>query len=171
MDTMISLNQPAPVFSLPDLDGVMLALGDQRGGIVVLNFWSVECPWAERADQELLTLMPGWGHDVTLWSIASNTNESEEQIRQVAASRGLPLVLCDNRSRVADLYGAQTTPHLYVVDGEGVLRYQGGLDDVTWRQRTPTHFYLKEAVASVLAGRQPDPGSTRPYGCTIVRIP
>ena len=70
----------------------------------------------------------------------------------------------------SDLYAAVTTPHPYVLDQDGILRYQGALDDVTFRQRTPTRFYLRQAVEAVLAGHAPEPAQTSPYGCTIVRF-
>jgi hypothetical protein len=56
-----------------------------------------------------------------------------------------------------------------VIDQAGLLRYQGAVDDVTFRQRTPTRYYLREAVEALLAGRQPQPQETPPYGCTVVR--
>jgi hypothetical protein len=70
---------------------------------------------------------------------------------------------------VAEQYRAQTTPHLFVIDREGILRYQGALDDTNFRQRNATRFFLREAVKAVLVGHDPDPAQTTPYGCTIVR--
>lgn len=167
MDPIIPSGQPAPLFSLPDLDGRPHCLEQERGRLVVLNFWSAECPWSERADRELLAGAVAWGERVTIWTIASNANEIEEQIRGEAARRGLPLVLRDAHQQTAGLYGAQTTPHLFVIDAEGILCYQGALDDVTFRRRTPTVNYLRQAVDARLAGRLPDPAQTPPYGCTI----
>ena len=168
--TPLPINQPAPEFSLPDLSGVHHRLEESRGRVVILNFWSAECPWVERADQELLSYLAGWGEAVVLWSVASNTNEPDELLAQASAERGLPGVLRDEGHQVADLYGAQITPHLYVIDTQGVLRYQGALDDVSFRQREPNRFYLRQAVEAVLAGRHPQPAETTPYGCTLVRF-
>ncbi len=166
---MIPNNQPAPDFTLPDLHGRLHSLGDYRGKVVILNFWSAECPHVARVDAELLPLVKAWGEALALLSIAANANERPELIAQVAAQRGLPLVLLDADHKVADLYAAQTTPHLFVVDGQGLLRYQGAFDDVTFRQRTPRQPFLRQALEAVLAGRQPDPSQTPPYGCAIVR--
>jgi hypothetical protein len=90
-------------------------------------------------------------------------------LRSVSGERGLPLLLHDPDQQVADLYGAQTTPHLFVVDPEGILRYQGALDDVTFRRRVPTQQYLLQAVAALLAGELPEVDQTPVYGCMIVR--
>ncbi|MEJ2708686.1 MAG: redoxin domain-containing protein [Anaerolineales bacterium] len=169
MDTVIQTGQPAPDFQLPTLQGKILRRSDAGARFLILNFWSAECPWAKRADQELQEYMHAWGDQVAWWSIASNQNEPRELLEKVAAERGLPVVLHDHRQQVADLYGAKTTPHLFVIDDEAILRYQGALDDVTFRRREPSQFYLRQAVESLLAGRQPDPDQTPAYGCTIVR--
>lgn len=169
MDPLIPTDQPAPLFSLPDLDGKLHRLEDERGRIVVLNFWSAECPWAERADRELLAYLGDWGERVALWTIASNANEPLELLRQAVAQRHLPLALHDADQQVADLYAAKTTPHFFAIDPSGALRYQGALDDITFRKRSASHFYLRQAVDALLAGKNPDPAQTAPYGCTIVR--
>jgi hypothetical protein len=70
---------------------------------------------------------------------------------------------------VADLYEAQTTPHVFVIDREGILRYRGAVDDVTFRQRTPARFFLDEAVEALLEGHVPALVESPAYGCTIVR--
>jgi len=171
METLLANDQPAPVFTLPALNGALYSLDNWLGKVVILNFWSVECPWSKRADQEMLAYLSEWGESVALCAIASNANESSaELLEHAAAERGLPVVLVDAQQQAAYLYGAQTTPHLFVVDHGGILRYQGGLDDVTFRQRTPTHAYLRRAVEAVLAGKPPDPAITSPYGCAIVRF-
>jgi peroxiredoxin len=164
------INQPAPPFQLPDLEGRLHALMDFRGKVVILNFWSAECPWSERVDRDLFDLVMSWGTAVVLLPIASNANEGLELLSTTAAARGIPRVLIDADHRVADLYGAQTTPHFFVIDREGDLRYKGAFDDVTFRQRTPRVQYLKSAVEAVLAGRQPEPAETPPYGCALVRF-
>jgi hypothetical protein len=70
---------------------------------------------------------------------------------------------------VADLYQALTTPHVFVIDRDGILRYAGAVDDVSFRQRRPTRFYLDEAVEALLDGQLPAVAETPAYGCTIVR--
>jgi peroxiredoxin len=167
---MLAIDQPAPDFRLPDLDGHMHALRDYLGCVAVINFWSAECPHAARADALLANYLRGWGSRVALLSIASNLNETSVQIADVVAQRGLPLVLLDRGGVVADLYVALTTPHLFAIDERGILRYRGAFDDVTFRQRTPTRNYLYDAVEAVLAGARPQPAETPAYGCAIVRF-
>ncbi|MDX1377503.1 MAG: hypothetical protein R3307_01540, partial [Anaerolineales bacterium] len=78
-------------------------------------------------------------------------------------------VLLDTDQVVADLYGAVTTPHVFLVDGDGILRYRGAVDDVTFRNRKANRFYLNEAVESLLDGHLPARTEMPAYGCTIVR--
>ena len=160
---------PAPLFELPDLHGRLVSLTGLRGKIVLLNFWSRECPWAERADEMLAVWQVAWGERVTWVSLASNANESAAEIAIAAAERRLPLVLLDAGQLVADAFGAVTTPHIFILDAQGRLRYQGGLDDMTFRKRTATRQFVLEAVEALLNGEQPSVAEADPYGCTIVR--
>ena len=165
----MNINQPVPDFELPDLNGKLHRLSDHRGRIVIVNFWSCECPHSERTDKAILSMFVQWQEDVTMLSIASNRNESAEALKEAAESRRLPTVLLDADCRVADLFDAQTTPHVFVIDREGILRYRGPVDDVTFRQRKPTRFFLDEAVESLLEGHLPALTESPAYGCTIVR--
>ena len=165
----MQINQPAPDFQLPDLQGDPHRLSDSRGRIVIVNFWSAECPHSERTDHSTMACLVQWGEDVQLLSIAANQNESAQMVAEVARARRLPMVLLDADHAVADLYEAVTTPHAFVVDREGILRYRGAVDDVTFRQRKATRFYLEEAVEALLDGRLPELQETNGYGCTIVR--
>ena len=78
-------------------------------------------------------------------------------------------VVLDPSGDLGRLYDARTTPHMYVIDAEGVLQYQGGIDDQP-RPRPgdpePTD-YVSMALAAVSAGEAPDPAQTQPYGCNV----
>ena len=165
------LNQPAPEFTLPDLDRRIHMLSDFRERIVIVNFWSAECPHSERVDVDIMTWLAQWDDQVVLLSIASNANESDEMIKSAANQRKIPVVLRDADQSVADRYGAQTTPHAFLVDRLGILRYRGAVDDVAFRQRVATKFYLEDAVEALFAGQLPDVAVAQPFGCTIVRFP
>jgi thiol-disulfide isomerase/thioredoxin len=169
MDPLIEIGEPAPDFSLKDLGRSEHRLSNYKGRIVMVNFWSAECPWAKRVDQDLLPRLAAWGEGVILLPVAANANELVEMLQEAAAERGLLRVLHDPHQQVADRYQAVTTPHFYVLDEGGILRYRGAYDDVTFRQRTPSRGYLVEAVEALLAGKNPDPAETPPYGCAVVR--
>lgn len=163
------LNQLAPDFELPDLHGTAHRLRDYPGKIVVVNFWSAECPHSERTDRYLLRLLEGWKGEVTLLSVAANRSESRQMLEEAAATRRLPTVLIDAQQVVAELYQAIATPHAFVVDRDGVLRYRGAVDNITFRQRAATRFFLQDAVEALMQGGLPDLPETPAYGCAIVR--
>ena len=163
----MQINEPAPDFELPDLNGEPHRLSDYRGKIVIVNFWSCECPHSERTDQMLTALQQR--KDVAMLFIASNRSESIQCVEEAAKTRRLPIVLMDAEQSVADLYDAQATPHVFVIDRDGILRYRGAVDDVTFRQRKPTRFFLDEAVGALLNGHLPALTETPAYGCAIVR--
>jgi peroxiredoxin len=165
----MQLNQPAPDFALPDLEGKIHRLSDYHGKIVIVNFWSCECPHSERTDRSTMACLVQWGAEVELLSLASNRNESIQCVKEAGKARHLPRVLLDAGHVVADLYAAVTTPHAFLVDRDGILRYQGAVDDVKFRQRNPTRFFLEEAVESLLEGHLPKLAETLAYGCAIVR--
>ena len=144
-------------------------MSDFRGKIVIINFWSAECPHSERTDRYLFTLLEKWNGKVVMLAIASNRNESAQMVADVAASRRVPNVLIDADHLVADLYEALTTPHVFVLDCEGILRYRGAVDNITFRHREATQFYLQDAVEALLQGQLPQLNEALAYGCTIVR--
>jgi peroxiredoxin len=163
------LNQPAPDFELADTTGKIHRLGDYLGRIVVVNFWSAECLWSERADKNLMAVMNQIaGEKLAVLVIASNQNETPQQINEAMLQRGLKFVLRDEGARAARVFQAQTTPHAFVIDSSGILRYHGAVDDVTFRKRTASRWYVEEAVEALLDGRLPEVGEVPPYGCTIV---
>lgn len=165
----MNINQPIPNFSLPDINGNIHQLEQYRKKIVILNFWSCECPHSERTDKAILSMFVQWRDDVELLTIASNRNESLSEIKKVAETRTIPKVMLDADCQIANLFEAQTTPHVFVIDRNGLLVYQGAVDDVKFRQKTPTRFYLDEAIESLLAGRLPEIQESSAYGCAIVR--
>ncbi len=164
------INQLAPNFSLNDLEGYKHHLADYRGAILIINFWSAECPHAARVDLGLLPLMKEWAGDVHLLQIASNGNESIEMLKRVAGERGVNPILHDIDHKVADLYEATNTPHIYILDAVGILRYEGAYDNITFRQREATWNYVQKTVESLLNGTQAQITHVPPFGCTIVRM-
>ena len=165
----MEINQKVPEFTLPDLVGKLYSPGAFSGRIVVVNFWSAECPWSERADRHLMEVAKKFGGQVVILPVASNQNETRELIAAAMRQRGLDLVLLDASSELANAWRAQTTPHAFVIDQANILRYRGAVDDVTFRKRLPEKFYVEEAVKALLAGCLPEIQSTQAYGCAIVR--
>lgn len=165
----MKIGQMVPDLALSDLDGRLHRLSEYRGRVVVLVFWSAECPWARRADDALAAMQVEWPADqVVVLSIASNANEGIEELQAAAAARQVSPLLLDRDQQAARQFGATITPEVFVVAPDGRLRYHGAFNDATFRQPEPTTNYLWEAVGALLSGENPVPGHYPPYGCTIV---
>ncbi len=119
---LMQINEPALDFELPDLNGKPHRLSSYRGKIIIVDFWSCECPHSERADHALMAMFVQWAEDVVMLSIASNRSESNRCMEEAAKARRLPILLIDAQQTVADLYEAQTTPHVFLVGRDGILR-------------------------------------------------
>ncbi len=165
----MDINRPAPDFELRGLDGQLCRLSDYRGRIVIVNFWSADCPHVVRADASLRAAMSRWGEAVAWLVIASNANESFSVLENAARERGLSTLLMDAKQAVADAYAAQVMPEVFIVDRAGVLRYRGAVDDVTFRQRVPTRSFVEEVVDALLRGELPSVTEVPAFGCSIVR--
>ncbi len=181
-DTKLKVGEEAPGFALKDVrTGEEVSLADFRGKkTVVLTFQSLACPWnymRENAGYErvLFPLSEEMASkDVVFLSINSNYDETVEVLKGYVEKHNMPYpLLKDPGNEVADAYGAQTTPHFYIIDKEGVLRYQGGYE------QTPTNpeacgnmdeQYLVPAINAVLSGEEPEQTVTRSKGCTIKRV-
>jgi peroxiredoxin len=165
----MQIDNPVPDFELPDLNGKIHKLSEYRGKIIIVNFWSAECAYSVRTDGLMSRWLARWGSEVVLLSIAMNRNESARSVEEAAGARGIPTVLLDAGLIVTDQYGVEITPHVHVIDRKGILRYRGAVDDVTFRQKTATRFFVEEAVDALLEGRAPELTETPAYGCAIVR--
>jgi len=170
MDPINMIEKKVPQFQLKDLEGNIYSLEDLKGWIIVLNFWSAECDWCARVDDELKTFLKGWKEQVKVLWIASNANETRELIEGVANERAIAPVLLDEHQQAANQYGVQTTPHFFVLDAKGEMAYQGSWDDISFRQRVATQMYVPQAVDALMQARTLKISQTPPYGCMLVRF-
>jgi peroxiredoxin len=165
------ITRPAPDFSLPLVGGGRLALYDLRGSVVVLHFWSAECPWSRRADLVLVYRQMAWERkNVRTLGVACNANEPESEIKYEAELRRVKYpIAIDALQEATVLYRVQVTPHFIVLDPRGLIRYSGALDDGSVTHRLPKTRYLDLAVEAALKEQSPSPAVTLPYGSTVVR--
>jgi peroxiredoxin len=162
----------APDFTLTEVvSGQLLSAKTLLGDGIVLCFWSVDCPWSRYYDDYFLGRASQWARQsIALIMIASNANETIEQLRDMADAYGIANpILRDEDNAVADAFGAQATPHVFVIDATGQIIYQGAVDDRTFRQPEPTINYLDAAIDALSKGQVPSITDTSAYGCTIVR--
>lgn len=165
------IGEPVAEFELAGIDGQRYALSRFRGQIVVLDFWSSQCPISARYEERFKALHAQYTpRGVVFLGIASNDTEPAPEVQQVATERGVPFpILLDPGHAIADRLAAKTTPHVYVIDAEGVLRYQGAVDDDTFPGKASLVSYLAPVLDALLAGQEPPYTTTEPMGCSIKR--
>src|SRR5690606_33005923 len=92
----------------------------------------------------------------------AETNKRAKQDWKIA----YPICL-DESGDVGRAYDAKTTPHMYVIDREGVLRYAGAIDDERALEGGPEVNYVEAALKALLAGEEVETKTSKPYGCSV----
>ncbi|HWL53988.1 MAG TPA: thioredoxin family protein [Chthoniobacteraceae bacterium] len=174
------IGKPAPDFSLPGADGKTHSLSEHKGSVVVLEWTNPECPFVKKfynagAMQKFQKAAVKKG--IVWYRINSNAPGKQgsqtpenlaayDKAHKVAATTSLS----DADSKVARLYDAKTTPHMYIINKEGVLVYNGAIDD----KPTPdagaikeAKNYVRAALKEVMTGKPVTTATTKPYGCGV----
>lgn len=175
---------PAPAFSAVTAEGETVSLSDFEGRTVIMEWTNHECPFVQKHydSGNMQSLQKRLTADGTVWLtvISSAPGEqghvSGEQANALTRERkAAPThILLDEDGEVGRLYAAKTTPHMFVIDEAGVLRYAGAIDtirstDVADVPRADN--YVAAAVASVKDGMKVVTPQTAPYGCSVKYAP
>ncbi len=171
--------QPAPDFTLTDTAGKSVKLSDLKGKTVVLEWVNPDCPYVQKHYNS--ANMPGlqkeYAGKVT-WLTINSTREGHSEFKSpqqmqswMKEKGGAPAAtLLDRDSKVGRLYGAVTTPHMYVIDPKGTLVYVGAIDDkrsTRVEDVKTAKNYVRAALGETMAGKPVSMASTTPYGCTV----
>jgi peroxiredoxin len=167
----VSIGVKAPGFELPDTNGALHSPDGAAATVVV--FTCNHCPYALAWHERIMDAARDYAErGVQFLAINSNDPEryprdSYEAMKQRVAAEQWPLpYLHDASQDVARAYGAQTTPDVFVFDGERRLRYRGAPDS-DYDDPSQNAAWLRGAIDDVLAGRDPSPAQTKPIGCSI----
>ena len=173
------VGQPAPAFTLTDLSGKSVNLADYKGKTVVLEWHNFGCPFVQKhyRSGNMQALQKKYGGDV-VWLAVNSTNKSHgdwidppvltKQLNDFGAKPAAYLV--DEPGKMGLAYGAKTTPHMYIIDPQGKVVYNGAIDDK--RSTNPEDVktaknYVVAALDELKAGKPISVASTTPYGCTV----
>lgn len=168
-----SSGKRAPEFELNSFDGKSVSLSDYRGKIVVLEWFNFECPLSRyhyETKNTMVELANKYkGKNVVWLAVNSTSHTTPEPNKTFAKRHGLPYLILDDRSgEVGRAYGAETTPHMYVINTRGNLVYEGAIDDSPMgRKKEGVINYVDNALAELTAGKAVSTAKTKPYGCTV----
>jgi len=174
------IGEAAPAFTLKDLAGKEHSLASFKDKVLVIEWFNPGCPYCravyEKGEvQKILAEMKTMGDNYAYIAINSTGNKAEADV--IAESKAflaqhkveIPCLI-DHNGAVGRSYEAKTTPHMYVIDGKGVLRYMGAIDDqpnTDTSKIATARNYVREAFAAVKAGKQVEATATDPYGCSV----
>lgn len=174
------LNEQAPNFKLVDSNGKEHSLSDFKDKIVVLEWINYECPFVKKHydSKNMQTLQEKYTKQDLIWlTICSSAeskqgNFSNDEINSRSRKHGAKFTayLIDSDGKVGKMYGAKTTPHMYIIDKTGKLVYAGGIDDKASTDiadiKSAKNFVVS-ALDALLAGKNVDVQSSKPYGCSV----
>lgn len=174
------IGAPAPDFAATDTSGKTWSLSELAGTNIVLEWTNHDCPYVRKhyESDNMQALQKEATADGYLWlSVISSAPGKQghvdaTQADKLTASRGAApsAVLLDEKGVVGRAYGAKTTPHMYIIDDQGILVFMGGIDDK--QSSDPADIpgarnYVRLAMAELAAGKPISEPVTRPYGCSV----
>lgn len=173
-----AIGETAPAFSLKGVDGKTYSLADYKGKVVVLEWVNPQCPFSDRHAREktMSALNTKYGKNNVVWLGINSTNASHPNFmkpaEQLAYDQKTGInypVLYDETGKVGKAYDAKTTPHLFIIDEQGKIAYNGAIDDDPSGRKNKVERvnYVDGGLTAELASKAVDPASTKPYGCSI----
>ena len=170
----LAIGAKAPQFALVNaVDGKSVAFHPGDGKLSVVVFTCNQCPYAKAFEQRIIDLGRDYAkRGVVFYAIDPNDDaaypiEAAAEMKSRATAKHYPFpYLKDGDSRVARAYGARVTPHIFVIDKTGVVRYRGYVDDSA-KPEERQHAGMKDALDALLTGNPVPTASTRAFGCTI----
>jgi len=173
------ISKTAPDFTATDINGKAIKLSDYKGKIVVLESYNSDCPFCNNQYKTgaMQALQKDLAAKGVVWLIVNSVNPNNpshrtpDQAKQEIADKKIIATawIDDSSGAVGHLYDMKTTPDMYVIDKNGVLVYQGAIDNKPDPQHDPhtARNYVREAVDALMAGKPIEVSQTKPYGCGV----
>jgi peroxiredoxin len=175
---------PAPAFQAVDVEGKTRNLSEFAGKTVILEWTNHDCPYVRKHynSSTMQTLQKDMAKEGIVWLSVISSPVGEQGYVEAAQAKELTVkrdaapagILLDPNSKVARAYGAQTTPHMYVIDPKGTLAYMGAIDDKPSSSAASLNgakSYVRQAVAELKAGKPISEAATKAYGCAVKYAP
>ena len=177
--TAVEVGKPAPDFTGTDINGKTIHLSDYKGKIVVIESYNSDCPYCH--NQYKTGAMQAMQRDLAakgvVWLLVNSVNpknfshRTPEQARAEMAKEKMDVTawIDDSSGAVGHLYDMKTTPDMYVINQNGILVYEGAIDNQPdpFHDPTKAQNYVSQAIDSLLAGKPVAVTETKPYGCSV----
>lgn len=177
----VDVGQPAPDFTLTDIDGKKHSLSEFRGKTVVLEWHNPDCPLVRKhyESDNIPKLQREATKDGIVWLTINSGAPGQQgadyttaQLKELFAKQNSAATAYfrDQDGKVGHLYSAKTTPHMYIIDAKGTLQYQGAIDSIPSANKADiakATNYVREALGSMKAGQPIKDTATKPYGCSV----
>jgi len=173
-DVKAAIGKPAPDFTLKDVNGKEYKLSDLKGKNIVLEWINPTCPVCNRVMgtglvEKMRTDLKALDANVVHLAINSTSEmTAADSVKYLKTNKLVDLVaLDDNTGTVGRLYGAKTTPHIFVIDAKGILRYSGAFDNDPVGKKADRINYAVNTLRLIVAGETVVPEKTESYGCAV----
>ena len=175
----VEVGKPAPDFTATDINGKTIHLSDYKGKIVVIESYNSDCPYCH--NQYKTGAMQAMQRDLAakgvVWLLVNSVNPNNASHRTPAQARAemaaekmdVTAWIDDSSGAVGHLYDMKTTPDMYVINRDGILVYEGAIDNQPdpFHDPTKAQNYVSAAIAAVLADKPVAVTETKPYGCSV----
>ena len=174
-----AVGQAAPDFSAVDTSGKTHRLSDYKGKLVVLEWTNPGCPFVRKHySGNMQGLQKEFTGKGVVWLAVNSTEAGSGDYLAparlagwIAEKQGQPsATLMDESGQLGQLYGAKTTPHMYIISPQGQLVYAGGIDSIPSARvddiKTATN-YVRQGLTEALGGKPLSVASSRAYGCSV----
>ena len=165
------VGKKAPSFSLTDQHGKKHDLNAYQGKTVVLEWTNPQCPFVVRHydAKTMKSLAEKFGSKDVVWlAVNSSHFVKHEESKAWAKKYGHTFpTLVDKDGKVGKAYHATATPHMFIIDGKGIVRYEGAIDSDPWGEEAKSTNYVDNALQAMLSNKPVDPNSTKAYGCSV----
>jgi peroxiredoxin len=176
----VQVGKPAPGFTFTDIEGTTAKLSDFRGKYVVIEWFNHGCPFVGKhyKSDKMQNLQRTYTEAGVVWIAVNSTNDGTDNYRDAAMSvkeaeangTSATYIVLDPSGKIGKLYGAKTTPHVFIVDPRGDVIYMGAADSINSTDTgdiSKATNYIDLALSEALAGKPVTTPETKSYGCSV----
>jgi peroxiredoxin len=174
------LGLKAPIFSLKDMNSKIVSLSDFKKKYVVLEWTNHGCPFVKKHynSNNMQSIQKKIVSKDTVWlSIISSANGKQGHSTPAKAlsdykemKSNATSVLLDTDGKVGGMYGAKTTPHMFIINPKGIVIYEGAIDSIASADKTDidnANNFILSAFQEIRSGKEVSTKKTKPYGCSV----